>query len=216
MRLPFGPRNTEEDAHRLATAPFGSSPIDDEFVGMMGDVSKSFHDLLAVESEAICNSFSNGGSHQPSWECFMAGVPKGRVEDAYSGETPPSGPNNRASERNQAPPPARIEQLWERQNRSAPNSSERLDAVGTEGMRAAATCDVSQRILKDDEGLPCFPRASQNIAAAALLGGFLKQAMPEGRRAHKKLCTLIEHRRKNRLRARCLGDVGKIWANTPQ
>jgi hypothetical protein len=45
----------------------------------------------------------------------MAGVPEGRVEDAHSGETPPSGPNDGARERNQPTPLAQLEQLLERQ-----------------------------------------------------------------------------------------------------
>jgi hypothetical protein len=112
---------------------------------MTGYVLESFHDLLAGESEAISDSGSSGGSHHPSRECFMAGVPEERVEDAHSWETPPSGPNNRDRERNQTPPPTRLEQLRERQkelvevhlqiNRSTPNSSKRLDAAGTKGAR---------------------------------------------------------------------------------
>jgi hypothetical protein len=45
----------------------------------------------------------------------MAGVPEGRVEDTHTRETPPSSHNNGAREMNQAPPPAWIEQLPERQ-----------------------------------------------------------------------------------------------------
>jgi hypothetical protein len=47
MRFPFGLRNTMEDAHRLAAAPFWFIPIDGEFMGMTDYVSESFHDLLA-------------------------------------------------------------------------------------------------------------------------------------------------------------------------
>jgi hypothetical protein len=45
----------------------------------------------------------------------MAGVPEGRVEDAHSGETSPSGPSNGARESNQALLPTWLEQLRERQ-----------------------------------------------------------------------------------------------------
>jgi hypothetical protein len=114
-RFHFGLRNAAGDAHRLATAPFGSTPIGGEFVGITDYISESFHDLLAGESEAISNSNSSRGSHHPSRECFLPGVPEGRVEDAHNGETPSSGPNNGARERNQAPPPARLEQLLEPQ-----------------------------------------------------------------------------------------------------
>jgi hypothetical protein len=114
-RFPFGLRNAAEDVHCLTSAPFGSSPADGEFVGMMEYVSESFHDLLAGEAEVISDSGSSRGSHHPSRECFIVGVPEGHVEDAQSGETPPNGPNNRARERNQASPPTRLEQLRERQ-----------------------------------------------------------------------------------------------------
>jgi hypothetical protein len=109
MRFPFGLLNAAKDAHRLVVAPFGSSPTHGEFMGMMDYISESFHDLLPRESEAISDSGSSGGSHQPSRECFMARVPEGSVEDAHNGETPPSGPNDGARERNRAPPPARLE-----------------------------------------------------------------------------------------------------------
>jgi hypothetical protein len=115
VSFPFGLRNTAGDTHRLTAVPFGSTLIDSEFVGMTDYISESFHDLLAGESEAISNSNSSRGSHHPSRECFLAGVPEGRVEDAHNGETPSSGPNNGARERNQAPPPARLEQLLEPQ-----------------------------------------------------------------------------------------------------
>jgi hypothetical protein len=114
MRFPFGLCNAAEDARRLAAVPFGSSRIDDEFMMMTGYISECFHDLLAGELEAIFDSSSSGGSHHPSRECFMVAVPEGRVEDAHSRETSPSGPNDGARERNQAPPPARLEQLRER------------------------------------------------------------------------------------------------------
>jgi len=53
--------------------------------------------------------------------------------------------------------------------------------------------DVNQRIISNDEAIPCFARASQNIAAAvALLHGLLEAAMPEDRRAHHEIRTLLE------------------------
>jgi hypothetical protein len=71
---------------RLATKPFGSCPTDGEFAKMTDYVSESFHDLFAGELE-----------------CFKVGVPEGCAKDAHGGETPPSSPNDRARERNQAP-----------------------------------------------------------------------------------------------------------------
>jgi len=53
--------------------------------------------------------------------------------------------------------------------------------------------DVNQRIIADDETLPHFVWASQNIAAAtALLHGLLEAATPEDRRAHREIRTLLE------------------------
>ena len=53
--------------------------------------------------------------------------------------------------------------------------------------------DVNQRIITDDEALPCLAWASQNIAATtALLHGLLEAAMPEDRQAHYEICTLLE------------------------
>ncbi|RLM84893.1 hypothetical protein C2845_PM04G09490 [Panicum miliaceum] len=145
-RFPFGLRKAVGDAHRLAAMFFGSTPTNGEFVGMADYILESFHDLLAGESEVISDSGSTGGSHHPSPECFMAGVPEGRVEDAHSMEIPPSslttGPgrgtkphrprgssscgSGRRSSRRRA----------SRYNRIVPNSSERLDAVGMEGAHA--------------------------------------------------------------------------------
>ena len=53
--------------------------------------------------------------------------------------------------------------------------------------------DVNQRIIEDNEALPHFTRASQNIAAAAaLLRRLLGPATPEDRRAHHEIRTLLE------------------------
>jgi hypothetical protein len=103
MRFPFGLRYMVEDAHHLIVAPFGSSPTDGEFKGMTDYVLENFHNLLTGESEAISDSGSIGGSHHPSRGCFMAGIPEGRVLmiGPMRGTLPP--------------PPARLEQLRERQ-----------------------------------------------------------------------------------------------------
>jgi hypothetical protein len=164
-------------------------------------ISESFHDLLVGELEVISDSSSTGGSHHPSRECFMAGVPEGRFEDAHNGETPQSGPNDRARERNQTPLPAQLEQLRERQKeleearlQIEEECAELEREIGCrgDGARAAAR-NINWRILEDVEGPPRFPSASQNITTAmALLEGLLEQATPEERCAHQKLHTLIE------------------------
>ena len=52
---------------------------------------------------------------------------------------------------------------------------------------------MNWRIIEDDEALPHYTRASQNIAAAAaLLQGLLGPATPEDRRAHREIRTLLE------------------------
>ena len=53
--------------------------------------------------------------------------------------------------------------------------------------------DMNQRIIEDDEALPHFVQASQNIAdAVALLHGLLGPATPEDRQAHHEIRTLLE------------------------
>jgi hypothetical protein len=61
------------------------SSANDEFMGMMDYIMESFHDLLARDSEAISNSDSSGGSHHPSRERFMVGIPEGHVESVHDG-----------------------------------------------------------------------------------------------------------------------------------
>ena len=61
------------------------------------------------------------------------------------------------------------------------------------GRARAVARDVNRRIIADDETLPHFARASQNIAAAmALLHGLLEAATPEDHWAHREICTLLE------------------------
>ena len=53
--------------------------------------------------------------------------------------------------------------------------------------------DVNRRIIVDDEALPCFARASQNIATVvALLHGLPEAAMPEYRQAYHEIRMLLE------------------------
>ena len=54
--------------------------------------------------------------------------------------------------------------------------------------------DVNQRIIEDDDALPHFAQACQSIApVVALLCGLPGAATPDERRAHHKICTLLEH-----------------------
>ena len=53
---------------------------------------------------------------------------------------------------------------------------------------------MNRRIIEDDEALPHFTWASQNIATAkALLWGLSKHATLEDHRAHHEIRTLLEH-----------------------
>ena len=53
--------------------------------------------------------------------------------------------------------------------------------------------DVNQRIITDDEALPHFAQASQNIIAAmALLHGLPEATTPEDRQAHHEIHTLLK------------------------
>ena len=52
---------------------------------------------------------------------------------------------------------------------------------------------MNQRIIADDEAIPRFARASQNIAAvAALLHGLPEATTPEDHWAHREIRTLFE------------------------
>ena len=89
--FPFGLRNVVETVGHLMAQRMHPSPTNDEFVGMTEYVMKSFHDLLAGDSESLSNSNSSRGSHHPSRECFMVGTPEGRVESVHEGgATPPN------------------------------------------------------------------------------------------------------------------------------
>ena len=53
--------------------------------------------------------------------------------------------------------------------------------------------DMNRRIIADDEALPRFARASQNITATtAFLHGLLEAATPEDRQAHREIRALLE------------------------
>ena len=88
------------------------SPANDEFVGVIKHVMKSFHDLLVEEPESPSGSNSSRGSHHPSRECFMTGTPEGHVESIHEEEaTPTNNLNDEAKGEIAAPPRMRVEQL---------------------------------------------------------------------------------------------------------
>jgi hypothetical protein len=54
--------------------------------------------------------------------------------------------------------------------------------------------DAHQRIVEDDDGLPHFTQASQNIAVmVALLRGLSEPVTLEGRQAQCEIRTLLRH-----------------------
>ena len=68
-----------------------------------------------------------------------------------------------------------------------------MEHHGDGGRTRAIAHDINRRIIEDDGGLPCFARASQNIAAtAALLRRIPKPMTTEDRWAHHEIHTLLE------------------------
>jgi len=88
------------------------SPVNNKFVGMTEYVTKSFHDLLARETESSSTSDSSRGSYHPSRECFMAGSPEGQVKSIHEEEATPTNDLDDEVERDAgAPPCLQVEQL---------------------------------------------------------------------------------------------------------
>jgi len=84
--------------------------MNDKFVGMTEYVAESFHDLLVGELELPSSSDSSRGSHHPSRECFMVGIPKGHVESIRKEEaTPKNNLNDGVKGETGAPPRLRVE-----------------------------------------------------------------------------------------------------------
>ena len=68
-----------------------------------------------------------------------------------------------------------------------------IERHGDGGRARAMARDVNQRIIANDEALPRFAQASQNITTAmALLHGLPEAAMPEDHRAHHEIRMLLE------------------------
>ena len=108
--LLFGLCNAVEIVGHLVAQRTPPSPMNDEFVGMIEYVMESFHDLLTEESESPSGSDSSRGSHHPSRECFMAGIPKGHIESIHDEEaTPTNDLDNEVEGEAGAPPRLRVE-----------------------------------------------------------------------------------------------------------
>ena len=67
--LPFGLRNAAATVSHLVAQRMVPPPTNDEFVGVIEHIVKSFLDLLAEELESPSGSDSSKGSHHPSREC---------------------------------------------------------------------------------------------------------------------------------------------------
>ena len=95
----------------------------------------------------------------------MAGTPEGHVESIHEEEaTPTNDLDDEAEGGTTSPPRMRVEQL-KAQHQELEEARLQLeqDTVGTRAMAR----NINRRIIEDDEALPHFARASQNIAATA-------------------------------------------------
>ena len=134
----------------------------------------------------------------------MVGTLEGHVESIHDGEATPMNDFDDEAERDAGDPPClRVEQLKAHhqeleearlQLEQEPMELEReIERHGDGGRARAMARDMNQRIIEDDESIPHFSRASQNIAAAvALLRGLLGPATPTDRRSHSEIRTLLE------------------------
>ena len=110
--LPSGLRNAAKTVGHLVVQRMPPSPMNNEFVGVTEYVAKSFHDLLAGETESSSTSDSSRGSHHPSRECFMAGTPEGHIGSIHEEEaTPINDLDDEVEGDVGAPPHLRVEQL---------------------------------------------------------------------------------------------------------
>ena len=134
----------------------------------------------------------------------MAGTPEGYIESIHEGgATPIDDPDDKVEGDVGAPPHLRVEQLRAR-HQELEEARLQLEQEHVElereierredgGCARAMARDVNQRIIEDDEALPHFTRASQNIATmVALLQGLLGPTTPEDHRAHREIRTLLE------------------------
>ena len=135
----------------------------------------------------------------------MVETPEGHVESISVEETTPVGNlSGKTKGETVAPPRVGVEQLRARKQeieeaeiklvQECTEVDQEIERRENSGHARAMARDVNRRIIADDEALPCFTRASQNIATAmALLHGLLEATMPEDHRAHHKIRTLLEH-----------------------
>ena len=110
--LPFGLCNAAETIGHLVAQHMIPSPMNNEFVRVIEHFVESFHDLLVEEPESLSGSDSSRGSHHPSHECFIMGVPEGHVKSIHMGDATPTNDLDDEVEREiVAPPCMPVEQL---------------------------------------------------------------------------------------------------------
>jgi len=134
----------------------------------------------------------------------MAGTPEGHVESISAEEATPAGNPDDGTEGGIATPPhVGVEHLrarkWEINEAGLMLVQEyaevdrEIERRGDGGCARVMARDVNRRIITNDETLPRFARASQNITAAmALLHGLPDATTPKDCRAHREICTLLE------------------------
>ena len=110
--LLFSLHNAAATVSHLVARRTISSPVNNEFMGMIKFVTESLNGLLAEGSGSDSSSDSSRGSHHPSRECFMAETPEGHVESVSMEETTPVGNlSGRTKGGIATPPHVGVEQL---------------------------------------------------------------------------------------------------------
>ena len=134
----------------------------------------------------------------------MVGTPEGYIESIHEGgATPTDDLDDEVEGDAGAPPRLRVEQLKARHQeieearlqleQECMELEREIERHEDGGHARAMARNMNRRIIEDDEALPHFTRASQNIATtAALLQGLLGPATLEDHRAHHKIRTLID------------------------
>jgi len=171
IALSSGLRNAIETVGHLVAQHTPPSPANDEFMGMTEYVAESFHDLLMGETELPSTSDSSRGSHHPSHECFMAGIPEGHIESIHEEEATPMNDLDDEVERGVGVLPRLwVEQLKARHleleetrlqlEQERMKLDQEIKRHGDGGRERTMAYDVNRRIIADDEALPHFARAS--------------------------------------------------------
>ena len=121
----------------------------------------------------------------------MTGTPEGHIESISAEEATPAGNLGGETEaETMAPPHIGVEHLrarkWEIDEAGLELLQEyaeidrEIERCGDGGRTCARARDVNRRIIADDEALPRFTQASQNITTTtALLHGLLEATTPE-------------------------------------